>query len=135
MYFRFFFQCVNGWNFTIWRRIHRIIFCIYCNLAKSILLSVWISFPCILYFGGELWPNFHRYDIFPTMRRGTFFPTILSRYFQIALSSVVVCVCMMGCRINRTSKESASFHLFHTHTKSEAVLSQFKIIICPKTYY
>lgn len=39
-------------------------------MAESVLLSLWIPFLGVLYFGCELWTNFHCDDILPVVRRG-----------------------------------------------------------------
>ena len=51
---------LNGGLF--WKTI-----CILSNLAKSILLLVWILVFGVLHFGSELWTIVNCHDIFPTM--------------------------------------------------------------------
>lgn len=66
-------QYVNGRHTTFRCCFHWTFLCIHGDLAKSILLSIWISFLGLLYIGCELRSNFHRYDIFSIMWWSKFF--------------------------------------------------------------
>lgn len=61
---------VDGWHFTIRSCFHRAFLCVFCNLAKSVLLFIRIFILSFLHISCKLRPIIYRYDLFPIVWRG-----------------------------------------------------------------
>lgn len=77
-----FLQYTHGWNSSIWRRIHRIIFYFNRAMGKPILLPFWVPVSRLLYSRHFLLPNIHSDGLLSTMRRSEY---QISVYFKFIL--------------------------------------------------
>lgn len=71
----------DGGHPALWRRLHRTILRVLGHLAEPVLLPVRLPVPRLLHPRGQLWPDRHRDDVLPAVRRGL--PVVVAQLHRV----------------------------------------------------